>query len=809
MNLNDYEQAHLAAMRASAPECAVLLKSDRTFPLSAPCKVALYGSGARKTVKGGTGSGDVNSRFYVTAEKGLKNAGFTITTGDWMDAYDARIAEARTQFISAIRRKAKELHVSPLMLGMGAVMKEPDYDLPLSGEGDTAIYVLSRICGEGNDRLPEEGDLKLTKTEIRDIRFCRSKYKNFLLVLNVGGVMDLTPVLDVENILLLSQLGAVTGDTLADLILGNAYPSGKLTDSWCAWENYPTVGEFGARDETHYREGIYVGYRYLDSVKSDVTFPFGYGLSYTDFTIENSAISRSGRKLTITATVKNTGAHPGKEVVQLYATAPWNKLDHPYQALAAFVKTPEIAPGTSASVMIELDAASLASYDAKRSAYILEEGDYVLRLGTSSRATTPCAILRVESEIITRRLTKIGGDPEYADWHPGYSWNAHESAPALFTCSPADFADLEIPAPAEISPAAMSFVKELSDEALCDLCVGAHKNYPAFLSVIGNAAMHVAGAAGETCGNVPGIRPLIMADGPAGVRLNQKYTVDKKGIHPIGDSMPAGFSDFMPPLAAKLMNPGSVKQPKGEIHYQYCTAIPIGTAIAQSWSTEVARTCGDVVGTEMELFGIDMWLAPAFNIHRNPLCGRNFEYYSEDPLLSGIIGAAITAGVQSHPGRVVTVKHFCCNNQEFNRYQNNSCLSERALREIYLRPFELCIREANPGTLMTSYNLLNGVHTAERADLLKTVLREEWGWTGLVVTDWIIANMRDKACLHRHTLAAPAIKAGNDVFMPGGTADYKHILTALKGKNPDFTLTRAEVEFCAAHLVELVQKLGK
>ena len=211
----------------------------------------------------------------------------------------------------------------------------------------------------------------------------------------------------------------------------------------------------------------------------------------------------------------------------------------------------------------------------------------------------------------------------------------------------------------------------------------------------------------------------------------------------------------------------------------------------------------------MERFGVDLWLAPAFNLHRSPLCGRNFEYFSEDPLLSGVFGAAITQGVQAHPSRFVTIKHFCCNNQEYTRYQNNSILSERALREIYLKSYEICIAQANPRCLMTSYNLINGVHAAESSDLLKTVLREEWGWTGLIVTDWVVGALNDKTCKHRPTLAAPAIKAGNDLVMPGSATDYKSVLSALKGKNKDFTLSREEAEFCAVHLVELVQSVAE
>lgn len=802
MKLYTYEKEHLDAMRALAPECAVLLKSNGAFPLSAPGRLALYGPGARHTLKGGTGSGDVNSRFFLTAEQGLKNAGFTITTGDWLDAYDDRREEAHRRFVEDIKRQAKEQHVNALMLGMGAVMPEPAYGIPLNGEGDTAVYVLSRVCGEGNDRRDIPGDFRLTETEIHDILLCNELYPSFMLVLNVGAVVDLSPVLEVGNILVLSQLGAVTGAVLADLLLGNAYPSGKLTDTWAAADRYPAMGTFGDRDDTLYREGVYVGYRYFDSVGADVLFPFGFGLAYTSFETKPGAVRKDGRSLVVEATVTNTGARPGREVVQLYVSAPWGVLDHPYQSLAAFRKTGELAPGASETVTLTVDFTDLASYDAARAVSFLEKGDYVLRVGTSSRDTTPIAVARMEEEIVIRRLTNLCGKPDTPDWKPASP--VTETLPDLpvLSCSAADFEGMEFPAPAEPSERALAFAKGLTDEQLLSLAVGAHSSGIAGItSVIGSSGQKVAGAAGETYGGVPGLRALVMADGPAGLRLSKAYTKDAKGVHAVGDTLPAGFAEFLPPIALKLMSSG--KQPKGTLHYQYCTAIPIGSALAQSWNPETARICGDIVGAEMERFGVDLWLAPAINLHRSPLCGRNFEYYSEDPLISGLFGAAIARGVQAHPGRSVTVKHYCCNNQETNRYQNNSILSERALRELYLRCFEVCLREGNPHCVMTSYNLVNGVHASEHAGLLTTVLRKEWGWGGLIMTDWVVYMMKSRG-KHRFHSSAFAVKAGNNLMMPGSDTDDKSLRSAFRGKSRETSLSRAELERSAGYLIDLV-----
>lgn len=802
MNLQDYEKEHLNRCRSLAPECMVLLKKNGDFPLQAPEKIALYGSGARCTQKGGTGSGDVNSRYYVTVEEGLQRAGFTVTTKTWLDAYDVERQRARQEFIADIRRQAKQQHTQAIFLGMGAVMPEPSYTLPLDGEGDTAVYVVSRVSGEGNDRKAQEGDLLLSATEIRDILACHKKYKRFLLALNVGGVIDLSPVLEVQNILLLSQLGAVTGDAFADVLLGKAGPSGKLTTTWATPADIEEIQDFGCHDDTRYHEGIYVGYRYYDSVGKTPLFPFGYGLTYTEFSVSEPKTTVNGTVITVTATVKNCGQFSGKEVLQLYITAPWGKLDQPYRKLVGYTKTKELAPGEACEAMITFHMEEIASFDTDTSSAVLEMGDYILRLGN-----TPCAVITLSETVCVRKLDHIGGTPDFKDWKPKHTWDS-EVLPELprLKVEASAFSEIVWPVSAVISEATKEFLSKLSEKELVHLVIGAAHESSAIASVIGSASTNVAGAAGESYSRIPGVPAMVMADGPAGLRLAQHYTKDEKGAHSIGETMSESITDFLPPIVKWLTALSRTKKPKGKVLDQYCTAIPIGTALAQSWNESVWEACGDLVGEEMERFGIHLWLAPAFNIHRSPLCGRNFEYCSEDPLLSGRVGAAITRGVQKHPGRGVTIKHFCANNQETNRYQSNSILSERALREIYLKAFEVCILEANPAALMTSYNLLCGIHTSERADLLKTFLREELGWNGLVMTDWVVDGLCGKDCAHRVAKAAPSIKAGNDLFMPGSKRHYKEVLSALQGKNKHDTLTRAELEYCAAHVVEAAKK---
>ena len=803
--MNDYEREHNEIMRSLGAECAVLLKSDGSFPLSGPCELALCGSGARRTVKGGTGSGEVNSRYFVTVEEGLEAAGFTLSGKSWLDAYDLLYPAARKEWIRELKAQAREHHTLAVIESMGAVMPEPEYNIPLPTRGAAAVYVLSRISGEGSDRRAVPGDILLTETEKRDILALNEKFDKFLLVLNVGGVVDLSPVLEVGNILLLSQLGVETGSILADLILGKASPSGRLTTTWSAWEDYPALGSFGENDDTRYGEGVYVGYRYFDTVGKKPLFPFGFGLGYTEFGLEAGELSEQAGVVTLKAVVKNIGGHAGKEVAQLYVSAPQGRLDKPYQALAAFAKTESLLPGESEELTISFDLRALASYDEARAAWILEAGDYVLRLGNSSADTKPAAVVRLDGEAIVRKVKNCLGKPDFEDWKPESvrtealgELSVLPVAASAFETETVNYTRAE-----EVDP----LIETLCDEELCLMNIGAFDPKAGAMSVIGEASQSVAGAAGETAGVLRdrGVPALVMADGPAGLRLSRQYTRDEKGAHAVGGTSPESILELMPaPVAFAMMLMGGKKEVKGEIFEQYCTAIPIGTALAQSWNLGFAERCGDIVGDEMERFGVQLWLAPALNIHRDIRCGRNFEYFSEDPLISGKFAAAITRGVQKHPGRGTTIKHFAANNQETCRYSNNSAVSERAMREIYLRGFGIAVRESQPHALMTSYNLLNGTHTSERRDLIEEILRCEFGYKGVVMTDWIIAAMNMSKKKYPAPNAAKIAAAGNDLTMPGGKGDLKAMLKGLK----DGLVTRRQLEINATRVYRLAKKLG-
>lgn len=809
MKLNVYETEHNSFLRENGAECAVLLKKDGHFPLVGEKKIALYGSGVRNTVKGGTGSGEVNSRFFVNVEEGMKNAGFAITSLKWLAAYDSIKCEAKENFIKSIREEAQAANIPAMMLAMGRSTPEPEYEIPIEGEGKNAAYVLARISGEGDDRAMTEGEIRLSSTEIRDIKICNEKYDNFILVINAGGVVDLTPVRDVKNILVLSQLGVETGNILADIILGKQNPSGKLTTTWSAWEDYAEMGEFGEKDETRYQEGIYVGYRYFDSVGKNPLFPFGHGLSYTEFVVKGTGVEEKKGDIIVKASIDNVGRYAGKEVLQLYVSVPSGRLDQPYQKLAAFYKTGMLVPGKKEEAVLRFCMADIASYDEKQEAYIIESGDYILRAGNSSRNTQVVGIISVNETVVTAKAKNVLGKTDFIDFKP------QEELPFTY---PSDVVKISLDS-SELETIVFDYeyhaeidqtVEQLSDDKLIKLNIGAYRSDSSLASVIGNAGFTVAGAAGQTtfAAVEDGIPSLVMADGPAGLRISREFVRDEEGIaHPLGMPIAESMLEFMGEEEKAMMKQAGYQLKETDtVEYQYATALPIGTAIAQSFNVDFAEQCGDIVGDEMERFGVHLWLAPALNIHRNIRCGRNFEYFSEDPVVSGEFAAAITKGVQKHPGRGTTIKHFAANNQEFNRTQNSSQASERVLREIYLKGFEIAVKKSQPKAVMTSYNLINGLHTAEHRGLIMDILRCEFGYEGIVMTDWTIAEYaRKDNCKYPISTAERVAMAGGDLFMPGGAGDYKNILKALK----DGIVSKRQLQENASRTARMARQLCK
>ena len=709
--------------------------------------------------------------------------------------------------------------------------------------------MLSRNSGEGKDRTPGAGDYELSDTEKTAIANLANAYGNLIVVLNVGGVID-TKFLRAQEgigaILLMSQAGNIGGHALADVLTGKVSPSGHLTTTWAEnYEDYPNAKTFsymnGDIHDEYYEEGIYVGYRYFDTFDVTPAYPFGYGKSYTTFDVKTEEVTADAKQISVKVCVTNTGAtYSGKEVVQVYYSAPTGKLEKPYQELAAYAKTKELAPGESEELIITYQVDRMASYDVQRASYVLEAGTYYVRVGVNSRATKVSAAVVLDQETVTEVLSnRLVLDCEMnelssADVTPyGYAEEEAEKEQAckLYIASSdietktVTYEETNAEIAANTSEKKITMQNVMSGQATLDdlvgqltipemaeLCVGTSRgNMGGDTAIIGSSSAVVPGAAGDTTSLMiedRDIRNLVLADGPAGLRLSKHFKADAEG------NVIPGTSDAPIP-GMDLLMAGS---PKPEIpedaidYYQYCTAIPIATLLAQTWDVDAIKECGDIVGEEMKEFGVTLWLAPGMNIHRNPLCGRNFEYYSEDPLVAGKCAAADTLGVQQHAGVGTTIKHFALNNQEDNRMHTNAHVSERAAREIYLKGFELAVKEAKPMSIMTSYNLINGIHSANNKDLLTAITRNEWGFDGIVMTDWgttggmeMNQGMEFK---YGCSSAAGCIKAGNDLTMPGKQEDVDEIIASVGAKDGDVVcpITLGDLQTCAKRMLNTIMK---
>ncbi|ORX83540.1 beta-glucosidase [Anaeromyces robustus] len=793
---DEYELKHINTLDNYLAECTVLLRKNGDFPLSAnETNIYLYGNGIRKTKKGGTGSGDVHTHFFENIEDAFINEGYNILSKDFLDEYDKLYQETHDKFIEDLNKGYDSAYAA--MFGtMGVQMEDPEHNIPFDAEGDVAIYVLSRISGEGTDRSIKKGDVLLTDTENRMIKALATGYKKFMLVLNTGGPVDLSGLDYVENILILSQLGTGTSKTLVDIVSGTKYPSGKLATTWTKSEDYQQIGNFGDNYDTNYKEGIYVGYRYFDSSDVDALFPFGFGLGYTEFQYNVQSVELIGEEFSVDVTVENVGQYKGKEVLQLYLSKPNTSLDEPYQILVNFEKTKELLPGATDLVHLSFKLSEFASYDTTTASYILDQGSYIVRLGNSSKDTKPCGQINIESKIIVKQLQNKMGKPEFEDYT---CVSSKKDSEEVLASLPNFTLDNNV-----INTIVQSYnktyeieedVKTLTTEEKIKLVIGTFAT-----DETGREAKYgVAGSASHTA-IVGDLLPVVMADGPAGLRIAKDYFIDENGVaRTTEDSVMAENLTEEFKAILRSMQP----QPKEDdpIYHQYTTAIPIGTAIAQSWNREFAEICGDIVGTEMEMFHVQLWLAPALNIHRSILCGRNFEYYSEDPLISGIMASSVIKGVQKHKNTFVTVKHFAANNQETNRYTSNSNVSERALREIYLKGFEIVMRESKPRAVMSSFNLINEIHTNENRELMNDILRNEFDFDGVIMTDWEVKlGLTDK-----YPISTPykVMKANVDMFMPGSEADYNNIFEALESN----VLSMEELEINASRVYKLAKEI--
>ena len=791
----ELELRNRALAREAAAEGFVLLKNEGGALPLAGRKIALYGMGARMTVKGGLGSGSVEERCSINIEEGLKNAGYEITTGDWLDDYDAEHNAAYQEYHDMVEDKIKGL-TDPMQiipLAHSFVYRFPSgrlisrEDIRKSGT-DTAVYVLMRQAGECNDRKLEKGDYYITDIERKNLETVADAYAHTILVMNVGGHMDmefLDEIPGIDAVVLFVQGGEEGGNALADVLSGRINFSGKLTDTIpMRYEDIPFGDEFshlnGNLENEYYKEGIFVGYRYFDSFGKDVRYPFGYGLSYTGFEIKAEEVFIKQTEVTVRVRVTNTGRVSGKEVVQLYVSAPAGGQEKELRRLITFAKTKALEAGAFEVLTLTFDLADCASYDETEAGWRLDAGRYLVWVGNSSRNTAAAAVIKLQESVITCQCKNccVAVD-ELPVFVPDRKKTGTVGDVPVLTADTALFetrvTDYTEPA-CEETAQEKEILDSLTIEEQALLLQGGDLRNPP------KGAFEIHGAGGKTVTGLldKGICNVIFSDGPAGVNIaNQVKALPGGGFAPSQVPERYSWGVMGEAMQAKL------KQIPGDAVYRYATAWPVEMLLAQTWNLPLLQRVGEAVGEEMLAFGITIWLAPGMNIHRNPLGGRTFEYYSEDPVLTGEMAAALTKGVQSHKGIGTCMKHFCCNNTEDNRNYISSNVSERALREIYLKGFEIAVKKSRPKAVMSSYNMLNHIYTANRHDLLTDILRCEWGFEGFVMTDWGSTNEKAGE-------PGKCAVSGNDLVMPGSDFDRKGILDAIRsGELDQKTLRRS------------------
>ena len=799
-------KAHIELSKEAAKEGMVLLKNENNvLPLSAGSKVALFGKGTFDYVKGGGGSGDVTVAYTRNLYEGLSLQKDKISIFEELCDY--------------YRKDIEEQYKNGNVPGMTI---EPDVPNELLQKAkaytDTAIITICRYSGEGWDRksvidpnnkalwdyerkmteksaeIFKDGDFCLSVKEKEMVDAVKTNFKNVIVILNVGGMVDTSWFAydpKIQSALLALQGGMEGGLAAAELLVGDGNPSGKTVDTFArTLDDYPSTHNFHeSRDYVDYTDDIYVGYRYFETIPGaaeKVVYPFGYGLSYTTFNVEtvsagilqpsHTANSQSAPHDAVSHTdtlyvrvrVTNTGKRAGKEVVQVYAAKPQGKLGKPAKELVAFEKTRELFSGESQIVTLTWNINDMASYDdlgkIQKSAYVLEAGSYDIYVGTSVRDVQKADYSYIlDEDIITEQLSAKLVPTSLAKrmLSDGSFEELPQSEPVDTDASVVGNIDPSLTegvAPGQRAIPYFRFADGMVKNGKYDIMdvVEGQISLDEFISELSvDDLIHLLGGqpnigAANTfgIGNMPeyGIPSVMTADGPAGVRINPEVGV-------------------------------------------CTTAFPCSTLLACTWNPDIVEAVGHAGGKELKENNLGLWLTPAINIHRSPLCGRIFEYYSEDPFVTGKLAGAMVRGIQSN-NVGATLKHFALNNKETNRKNSDSRVSERAAREIYLKAFEMIIKAENPWAVMSSYNIINGYRASENKDLLTGILRNEWGYTGMVTTDWWTCGEHYKET-----------KAGNDLKMGNGYP--KRVKEAYeKG-----AISRNEIEICVKRILNFILKL--
>ena len=757
-------------LRSVAAQGAVLLE-NKVLPLAEGTKVSVFGRVQVDYFCTGYGSGgDVNFPYQISLLQGLRNCEALTVNEELALTYETFCQE------------------NPIDHGIWGMWPRHYPEMPITRElvsqaranSQQAVIVIGRSSGEDRENVLAPGSYYLTEDEKTMLRLVTEQFPDAILLLNIGAVMDLSFLDEISlgALLLVWQGGMESGNAAADLLCGKVTPSGCLTDTIALhYEDYPSAGHFGDRNANEYQEDIYVGYRWFETFGKDkVRYPFGYGLSYTDFHRE----IRKETPLEFHVTVTNTGAYAGKDTLLLYVQKPCGALGNPARELVAFEKTRLLSPGESQELTLTVSQDQLASFDdsgltGHKNCYVLLPGTYRFYLGKSVRDADEISSFQEKTITVVQQLSEAAAPAK------AFPILALQERDGMAISVPRRAAPRTADLKARILENLPKEVFQTGDKGykLKDVKDG-RISLDTFVAQLSLEDLEAISRGGYIMNNPLG------AKGNAGVFGGVTESLRSKGIPPVT----------------------TTDGPSGIRLYDSCSLIPIGTALACTYDRALLEELFHHVGEEMREKGSDVLLAPGMNIHRNPLCGRNFEYFSEDPLVSGKIAAAVVRGVQS-TGLSACPKHFACNNQEYNRHRNDSIVSQRALREIYIKGFEICVKEAAPKNIMTSYNKINGVWGHYHYDLVATILRGEWGYRGNVITDWWMRpsrspefpNLRDNAY---------RVRAQVDVLMPGGQQIdllKKPDGTLLKTYGKPNGITLGEMQLCAKNVLRCVMDL--
>lgn len=757
------------AICAVAEGQVLLENKQETLPLAKGTKLAVFGRMQLHYYKSGTGSGGlVNVNKITGILDGLRESGT-------VQIYEPLVAQYS---------QWEESHPFDEGVGWGS---EPwsQEEMVLSEEllkevalqVQTALVVIGRTAGEDKDNQNLPGSYRLAELEEKMLKQVRAHFSKMIVVLNVGNIMDMSFIdqYQPDAVLYAWQGGMIGGYGTAAVLTGQINPSGKLADT-IAYHvaDYASDSNFGGLTQNIYAEDIYVGYRYFETAAPEkVRYPFGYGRSYTSFSLHQKTCSYEDHQLEVTVSVSNTGDRTGKEVVQIYLESPQGHLGKPLRVLADFQKTKELAPGEAQELHFCIPARNFASYDdGKDTGWVLEEGRYGVWIGNSSRDVMEAgSFLLTETEWLEKCDSAMKPVVPFKRMHPQKQEQRYvmrmEDVP-LRQHLPQHKRQAALPQALTITGdqgirlcdveqgrATMeAYIAQLTEKQLAAIIRGEGMGSP---KVTPGTAAAFGGVTKEL--QMLGIPCGCCSDGPSGMRL---------------DSGKKAFS------------------------------LPNGTLLACTFNMDLVEELYYHTGMEMVKNHVDILLGPGMNIHRHPLNGRNFEYLSEDPLLTGKIASAQLKGMH-RAGVTGALKHFCGNNQEIGRFTTNSVVSERALREIYLRGFEIAVKEANADAIMTTYGAVNGIWTAGNYDLVTEILRKQWGFEGIVMTDWW-AQMNDEGDSPSRTNYAAMLRAQNDLYMvcQDAEADDQGDNTLLALENG--TLTLGEIQRCAANICRFLLK---